>query len=150
MNAFERPEVVASVSAGKLAKQIDEVPLRILFGRIYRFSGCETQEGRPFYRTHDNIFAILGLRALYFVLAGVMDRFYYLNVGLALVLAFVGAKMLLTGLYAVPIGVSLAAVATLLLGSVLASLMRSPPAAQVPASDVISPVEAAKKVGTIE
>ncbi len=80
----------------------------------------------PFIVYTSNIFAILGLRALYFVLAGVMGRFHYLNVGLALVLAFVGAKMMLTDLYKVPIGVSLAIVATLLVGSVIASLLRPP------------------------
>jgi tellurite resistance protein TerC len=78
----------------------------------------------PFIVYTSNIFAILGLRALYFVLAGVMGRFYYLNVGLALILAFVGAKMLLTDLYKVPISTSLLVVAGLLIGSILASLMR--------------------------
>lgn len=77
----------------------------------------------PFIVYRSNIFAILGLRALYFVLAGVIGRFHYLNVGLALVLAFVGGKMMITNLYVVPIGVSLAVVATLLIGSVVASLL---------------------------
>lgn len=77
----------------------------------------------PFIVYTSNIFAILGLRALYFVLAGVMGRFRYLNTGLALVLAFVGVKMLLTDLYKVPIGASLAIVAVLLLGSLLASVL---------------------------
>jgi tellurite resistance protein TerC len=74
-----------------------------------------------------NIFAILGLRALYFALAGVMGRFHYLRVGLALVLAFVGAKMILTDLYKIPIVASLAVVAALLAGSVVASLVRPAP-----------------------
>lgn len=80
----------------------------------------------PFIVYTSNIFAILGLRALYFVLAGVMDRFRYLNVGLALVLTFVGTKMLLAEVHAIPIVVSLLVVATLLGGSVLASLVRAP------------------------
>ena len=77
----------------------------------------------PFIVYTSNIFAILGLRALYFVLADVMGKFRYLNTGLALVLAFVGVKMMLTDLYKVPIGASLAIVAALLLGAVAASLM---------------------------
>jgi tellurite resistance protein TerC len=79
----------------------------------------------PFIVYTSNIFAILGLRALYFALAGVMDRFRYLNVGLALVLTFVGTKILLAEVYAIPIVVSLLVVATLLGGSVLASLVRT-------------------------
>ena len=81
----------------------------------------------PFIVYTSNIFAILGLRALYFVLAGVMGRFRYLNTGLALVLAFVGVKMLLTDLYKVPIGASLAIVAVLLLGALLASVLHPQP-----------------------
>jgi tellurite resistance protein TerC len=80
----------------------------------------------PFIVYTSNIFAILGLRALYFVLAGVMGRFHYLRVGLALVLAFVGAKMMLTDLYKIPIMASLAVVAALLAGSVVTSLLRPP------------------------
>lgn len=84
----------------------------------------------PFIVYTSNIFAILGLRALYFALAGVMTRFHYLRVGLALVLAFVGAKMMLTDLYKIPIAASLTVVAALLAGSVVASLIR--PLAKTP------------------
>ena len=80
----------------------------------------------PFIVFTSIIFAILGLRALYFALAGVMGRFHYLRVGLALVLAFVGAKMLLTDLYKVPIAASLAIVTALLAVSIVASLIRPP------------------------
>jgi TerC family integral membrane protein len=79
----------------------------------------------PFIVYTSNIFAILGLRALYFALAGVMGKFHYLKVGLALVLAFVGAKMLLAAVYKIPIVASLAIIATLLAGAVIASLIRS-------------------------
>jgi tellurite resistance protein TerC len=82
----------------------------------------------PFIVYTSNIFAILGLRALYFLLAGVMDRFHYLKLGLALVLCFVGAKMLIAELYKVPIAASLGVVAALLAGSVVASLWRRRPA----------------------
>ena len=81
----------------------------------------------PFIVYTSNIFAILGLRALYFVLAGVMGRFRYLNTGLAMVLAFVGAKMMLTDLYKIPIGASLAVVALLLSGALLASVIHPQP-----------------------
>jgi tellurite resistance protein TerC len=80
----------------------------------------------PFIVYTSNIFAILGLRALYFALAGIMGKFQYLKVGLSLVLAFVGAKMLLAGVYKIPIGASLAVIAALLGGSIVASLFRRP------------------------
>ncbi len=81
----------------------------------------------PFIVFSSNIFAILGLRALYFVLAGVLGKFRYLKVGLSLVLMFVGAKMLLEHWYEVPVGVSLAIVGLLLLGSVVVSLLHPGP-----------------------
>lgn len=71
-----------------------------------------------------NIFAILGLRALYFVLQGFMDLFHYLKHGLSFILAFIGLKMLLSGVVHVPIAVSLGVVLTVLTISVLASLVR--------------------------
>jgi tellurite resistance protein TerC len=72
-----------------------------------------------------NIFAILGLRSLYFLLAGVITKFAYLNVGLSVVLVFVGAKMLLTDVYKLPIFASLVVIAGILAASVLLSLWRS-------------------------
>ena len=60
-----------------------------------------------------NIFAILGLRAMYFLLAGVADRFSLLKYGLAIVLMFIGVKMLLIDIYKIPVGFSLAVVAVL-------------------------------------
>ena len=70
-----------------------------------------------------NVFAILGLRALYFLLAGVILKFHYLQLGLSAILVFVGAKMLLADIYHVPIGWSLVVVATILVASVVASLV---------------------------
>ncbi len=78
----------------------------------------------PFIVYTSNIFAILGLRALFFLLAGVLNRFHYLKYGLGLVLAFVGLKMLLSDFYKIPIGFSLAAVALLIGGAAVASLLR--------------------------
>ncbi|HVR21069.1 MAG TPA: TerC family protein [Polyangiaceae bacterium] len=77
----------------------------------------------PFIVYTSNVFAILGLRALYFALAAVMGRFHYLKVGLGLVLAFVGIKMVIVDFYEIPILISLAVVVTLLGGSVVASLL---------------------------
>ncbi len=77
----------------------------------------------PFIVFTSNIFAILGLRALYFLLAGMLGKFRYLKFGLGLVLAFVGAKMLLADIIKVPIAVSLGVIAALLTGSVIASLL---------------------------
>jgi tellurite resistance protein TerC len=86
-----------------------------------------TQE--PFIVFSSNVFAILGLRALYFLLADVIDRFHYLKVGLAVVLVFVGLKMLAVDLYEVPIGLSLGVIALVLGGSTAASWLwpRTPP-----------------------
>jgi tellurite resistance protein TerC len=70
-----------------------------------------------------NVFAILGLRAMYFVLAGVMEMFRYLHYGLSLLLIFVGSKMLVSHYYQIPTEVTLAIVAGVLLVSVLASLL---------------------------
>ena len=76
----------------------------------------------PFIVFTSNIFAILGLRSLFFLLAGVVDKFRYLKTGLAAVLVFVGAKMSLVDLYKVPPLVSLLVIATLLGVAIAASL----------------------------
>jgi len=81
----------------------------------------------PFIVFTSNIFAILGLRSLYFVLASAMGKFRYLNTGLGLVLSFVGAKMLLADIYKIPILVSLGVVAALLGGAIVASILRPLP-----------------------
>lgn len=72
-----------------------------------------------------NIFAILGLRSLYFLLAGVMHKFYYLKTGLSVILVFVGAKMALVDIYKIPVGISLAVVLSILAVAVMASLLRA-------------------------
>jgi tellurite resistance protein TerC len=79
----------------------------------------------PFIVFTSNIFAILGLRSLYFLLAGVIDKFVYLKVGLSVVLIFVGAKMLIMDFYKLPIAVSLAAIAGILAMSIIASLLKA-------------------------
>jgi tellurite resistance protein TerC len=79
-----------------------------------------TQE--PFLVYTANVFAILGLRSMYFLLAGVVHRFVYLKYGLAAVLVFVGAKMMLVDLYKIPVGASLAVVAACIAVAIIASL----------------------------
>ncbi|KAB2967781.1 MAG: TerC family protein [Thermoanaerobaculia bacterium] len=79
----------------------------------------------PFIVYTSNVFAILGLRSLYFLLAGIMHRFEYLKLGLAAVLVFVGAKMALVDVYKIPAAVSLGVVATLLAAAIVASLVRT-------------------------
>jgi tellurite resistance protein TerC len=69
-----------------------------------------------------NVFAILGLRSLYFALAGIVHRFWLLSFGLAVVLVFVGIKMLLVDLYKIPIEWSLIFIATIIAGSIFLSL----------------------------
>ena len=84
-----------------------------------------------------NVFAILGLRAMYFLLAGTIPRFAYLQTGLALVLVFVGAKMFLTDVGKLPVWISLGAIAAIIGTAIGASLWKarrdggtgSPPAA---------------------
>jgi tellurite resistance protein TerC len=76
----------------------------------------------PFLVFTSNAFAILGLRALYFLLAGMMGRFVYLKTGLAAILLFVGAKMLLTEVWKVPIALSLLVITSILAVAVVASL----------------------------
>ena len=79
----------------------------------------------PFIVYTSNVFAILGLRSLYFLLAGVMDKFHYLKLGLSVVLVFVGIKMVIVEFYKIPIGLSLGVIAAILLTSVIASMLRA-------------------------
>jgi tellurite resistance protein TerC len=77
----------------------------------------------PFLVYTSNVCAILGLRSLYFLLAGIIDKFRFLQIGLAIVLIFVGAKMLLAEVYKIPIGLALGAVAGILATAVITSLL---------------------------
>ena len=78
----------------------------------------------PFIVYTSNVFAILGLRALYFALAGIMQMFHYLSYGLAAILVFVGVKMMIMDFYKLPIGISLGVVAGILAIAVIVSLVR--------------------------
>ncbi len=72
-----------------------------------------------------NVFAIMGLRSLYFALAGVIDRFRYLPIGLSFILAFVGTKMLIIDLYKIPVHYSLIVILTILVMSISFSLYKT-------------------------
>ena len=78
----------------------------------------------PFIVYTSNVFAILGLRSLYFALAGIMQLFHYLHYGLSAILVFVGVKMLLADIYKIPLGIALGVVAGFLLISVIVSIIR--------------------------
>lgn len=87
-----------------------------------------------------NVFAILGLRALFFALAGLMTMFRYLHYGLSLILMFVGAKMIASGFFHIPVPVALGVVLGILVVSVLASIYgpKEPPKHQALAPEVIA------------
>jgi tellurite resistance protein TerC len=91
----------------------------------------------PFIVYSSNVFAILGLRALYFLLADVIQRFHYLKAGLSLVLMFVGIKMLVADVYKIPIGVSLGIILLTLAAAIGASWLwprrAEPPTDETPA-----------------
>ncbi|MGE5234575.1 MAG: TerC/Alx family metal homeostasis membrane protein [Acidobacteriota bacterium] len=80
----------------------------------------------PFLVFTSNIFAVLGLRALFFLIAGWMDRFHYLKFGLGLVLAFVGVKMLASAWWTVPITASLGIIVSFLAAAMIASWLFPP------------------------
>jgi len=106
--------VLAMVEATDLVFAVDSIPAIFAVTRD------------PFIVFTSNIFAILGLRSLYFLLSGVMGKFQYLKVGLGLVLVFVGFKMLVSPWFHLPTAVSLGVVVSLLAGSVVASLLVKP------------------------
>jgi tellurite resistance protein TerC len=112
--------VVAVVEATDVVFAIDSIPA------IFAITTD------PFIVYTSNIFAILGLRALFFLLAGALTQFHLLKVALGLILCFVGAKMLLADLLHVPIPVSLGVVAALLGGAIVGSRIWPRPAVPDP------------------
>jgi tellurite resistance protein TerC len=82
----------------------------------------------PFIVYTSNVFAILGLRSLYFALAGLMEAFHYLHYGLSAILMFIGVKMLLSAHYPIPTEIALAVVAGVLALSIVASILYPPKA----------------------
>lgn len=77
----------------------------------------------PFLVFTSNVFAILGLRSLYFALKGFADMFHYLKYGLAIILMFIGVKMLIMHWYHMPVAVTMAVIFTVLMVSVLVSII---------------------------
>jgi TerC family integral membrane protein len=90
----------------------------------------------PFVVLTSNVFAVLGLRALYFMLADLAGRFHLLKYGIAFILVFIGIKMLLIDLYKIPVGFALSVVGIVLVLSMVASLWitRKPGAASTPSN----------------
>jgi tellurite resistance protein TerC len=119
--------VLVAIEATDLVFAIDSIPAIFAVTRD------------PFIVYTSNIFAILGLRAMYFLLAGVIERFHHLKVGLALVLTFVGTKMLLMDVFKIPVGVSLAVISLLLGGAVVTSLLVGRTGAPPPWRDDTAP-----------
>ncbi|MBX9872994.1 MAG: hypothetical protein K2X75_13435, partial [Burkholderiaceae bacterium] len=89
----------------------------------------------PFIVLTSNVFAILGLRAMFFLLQAVAGRFHLLNYGLAVILVFIGTKMMLIDLYKIPVGVSLAVVVGILAVTMFLSMRTS---SKQPASKRVS------------
>ncbi|ARZ65895.1 TerC family protein [Streptomyces sp. HU2014] len=121
--------VVAAIEAADLIFAVDSVPAVLAVS------------DDAFIVYTSNAFAILGLRALYFMLAGLLDRFHYLSKGLAIILAFIGVKLILQashkmispGIPEIPSPVSLAVIVVVLAASVILSLRRPvPPHAAAP------------------
>ncbi|MFF8633036.1 TerC family protein [Streptomyces pilosus] len=114
--------VVAAIEAADLVFAVDSVPAVLAVSSDI------------FIVYTSNAFAILGLRALYFMLAGLLDRFHYLSVGLALILAFIGVKLVLqaahktisTSVPEIPSLVSLAVIVVVLAASITISVLRPP------------------------
>jgi len=104
---------LVAIESADLVFAIDSVPAVLAVSRD------------PFIVFTSNVFAILGLRSLYFALAGCIQRFRYLHYGLAIVLGFVGVKMLVVHWVHVPVGLSLAFIGTTVLGSVALSWWRT-------------------------
>ena len=121
--------VLAVIETTDLVFAVDSIPAVIAITRD------------PFIVYTSNVFAILGLRALYFLLAGVMDLFHYLRHGLGVVLVFVGIKMMISNVYKIPIAVSLGVIGAVLTVAVVASLIRNrnPVRRATPAGEAAGP-----------
>ena len=103
--------VVLSIEVVDLVFALDSVPAVLAISH------------RPFVVYTSNIFAILGLRSLYFLIAGLLDRLRFLHIGLAVILGFVGAKMVLADWVHVPVGVSLGIIVVTVVAAATASLL---------------------------
>lgn len=105
--------VLILIESSDLVFAIDSIPAVLAVSRD------------PFIVYTSNVFAILGLRTLYFILSGIMPLFVYLKFGISIVLCYVGIKMILVDIYKIPTALSLGVVIAILGGSVLASVLFS-------------------------
>jgi tellurite resistance protein TerC len=131
--------VLVAIEATDVAFAVDSIPAIFAITRD------------PFIVYTSNIFAILGLRSLFFLLSGVMGQFQYLPTGLAIVLMFVGVKMIVSEFYKIPIALSLGIVASVLAGSIVASrIWPKPEEAHAPRREDPDAEEAAaeEKIGS--
>ena len=103
--------VLVPVEVTDLVLAVDSIPAVVAISRD------------PFIAFSSNVFAILGLRALFFVLSGMMQQFHHLKTGLALVLVFIGAKMLIAHWYHIPSVYALTVTGILIFGSIIASIL---------------------------
>ena len=108
---FDLPVVLVTVELTDLVFAVDSIPAVLAISND------------PFIVFSSNVFAIMGLRALFFVLAGMLHEFHHLKTGLSLVLMFIGAKMLTAEYVEIPSLVALAITALLIGGSVVASII---------------------------
>ncbi|GGG15694.1 membrane protein [Rhodococcoides trifolii] len=134
--------VVVAIEAADLVFAVDSVPAVLAVS------------DDPFIVYSSNAFAILGLRALYFLLSGLLDKFHYLGKGLAIILAFIGVKLVLqashkvisTSIPEIPSLVSLAVIVVVLTGSIVLSLKRPPKDSTEPAIDTAGTADTADTV----
>jgi len=94
----------------------------------------------PFIVYSSNVFALLGLRVLYFALAGIMQIFHYLHYGLAVILVFIGAKMVVADFIYIPVSIALGVVGMVLAASIAASAIRPPKKKSAPSTADEAPV----------
>jgi len=124
---FDEPRFFVRVDGKKMATPLFLVLLTVEFTDLVfaldSIPAIFAVTPDPFIIYTSNVFAILGLRSLYFALAGIMDMFHYLKIGLSIILGFVGVKMLIVDYYKIPIGISLAVVGGLLALSIVASMI---------------------------
>jgi len=124
-----RPEGLASTPLFAVLVLVDVMDVVFALDSIPAILGVTRD---PFIVVTSNVFAILGLRAMFFLLVGIIDKFRYLKYGLGVVLAFIGIKMLISWRIEIPIGVSLGVVALLLGGSIALSFLRPAMPAETP------------------
>ena len=121
--AFEGNNVVAYFSLAPHEVRRATLPNRLSRGAPDSIPAILAITDDPFIVYTSNVFAILGLRSLYFALSGIQNYFHYLKYGLASILAFVGVKMCIVDFYKIPVDVSLIVIVSILIVAVITSLV---------------------------